>query len=43
MVSGSGAPDLRRSHTADLSTADRSGLRVLLDLAFEGGFTDDDW
>lgn len=37
------APQLRRCHTADLSVEDRRELRALLDLAFEDGFTDDDW
>lgn len=36
-------PVVRRCHTADLSPTDRAAMRALLDLAFEGGFTDDDW
>ncbi|MCY7395923.1 MAG: GNAT family N-acetyltransferase [Nocardioides sp.] len=36
-------PVVRRCHTADLTPTDRTELRALLDLAFDGGFTDDDW
>lgn len=37
------SPQVRRCHTADLSATDRSELRALLDLAFEGDFGDEDW
>jgi len=36
-------PVVRRCHTADLSATDRTEMRALLDLAFEGDFTDEDW
>ena len=34
---------VRTAHTADLSAAELTGIRRLLDLAFAGGFGDDDW
>ncbi len=35
--------DVRVGHTADLSPADRTAVRHLLDAAFDGDFTDEDW
>ncbi|MFI7672919.1 GNAT family N-acetyltransferase [Actinophytocola sp. NPDC049390] len=35
--------DVRVAHTADLSPADRTALRELLDAAFDGDFSDEDW
>jgi aminoglycoside 2'-N-acetyltransferase I len=35
--------DLRTAHTADLDASIRAAARALLDQAFEGDFTDDDW
>ncbi len=40
---GADAPALRRVHTADLSRASRSQIRVLCDVVFDGDFSDDDW
>jgi len=34
---------LRTAHTADLAPADLHAVRDLLDDAFEGGFSDEDW
>jgi aminoglycoside 2'-N-acetyltransferase I len=34
---------IRVAHSADLDLATRDAIRVLLDDAFEGAFTDDDW
>ncbi|GIM89430.1 GNAT family N-acetyltransferase [Paractinoplanes toevensis] len=34
---------LRTLHTADLTAAERSTIRQMLDLAFAGDFGDDDW
>ncbi len=34
---------MRTAPTADLSGAERSAIRGLLDLAFDGGFDDHDW
>ncbi|MFF3978922.1 GNAT family N-acetyltransferase [Streptomyces sp. NPDC001828] len=33
----------RTLHTAELTAAELDGIRALLDAAFEGGFSDDDW
>ncbi|MET7703619.1 GNAT family N-acetyltransferase [Streptomyces sp. NPDC005485] len=33
----------RTAHTADLSRAELDAVRALLDEAFEGGFSDEDW
>ena len=35
--------EIRRCHTSDLTAPELRALRGLLDLAFEGEFTDDDW
>ena len=35
--------ELRLAHTADLDAATLEGARALLDLAFEGHFSDHDW
>ena len=35
--------EVRRCHTSELSAAELVEMRDLLDLAFEGAFTDDDW
>jgi aminoglycoside 2'-N-acetyltransferase I len=35
--------DLRTAHTADLDASMLAAARALLDQAFEGDFTDDDW
>ncbi|GAB1513261.1 GNAT family N-acetyltransferase [Actinophytocola sp. KF-1] len=35
--------DVRVAHTADLSPADRTAVRQLLDAAFDGDFADEDW
>lgn len=35
--------DVRVAHTADLSPADLTAVRELLDAAFDGDFSDDDW
>jgi aminoglycoside 2'-N-acetyltransferase I len=35
--------DVRVAHTADLSPADRTAVRQLLDAAFDGDFSDEDW
>lgn len=35
--------DVRVAHTADLSPADLTAVRALLDAAFEGDFSDEDW
>ena len=35
--------EIRRCHTSDLTAAELRALRGLLDLAFDGEFTDDDW
>jgi aminoglycoside 2'-N-acetyltransferase I len=37
------APDVRVLPTADLSPADRAGLRAFLDTAYDGRFDDEDW
>lgn len=34
---------LRTAHTADLAPADLRAVRDLLDDAFDGGFSDEDW
>ncbi|MFE1963172.1 GNAT family N-acetyltransferase [Streptomyces sp. NPDC059479] len=34
---------LRTAHTFELLPADLAGIRALMDMAFEGGFTDEDW
>jgi aminoglycoside 2'-N-acetyltransferase I len=34
---------LKRAHTADLDTPSRAEIRALLDDAFDGDFSDDDW
>ncbi|MFG2656302.1 GNAT family N-acetyltransferase [Streptomyces sp. NPDC048425] len=34
---------LRTAHTADLTRAELRSVRALLDDAFDGGFSDDDW
>jgi len=36
-------PDIRVAHTADLDRATLRAVRALLDAAFEGDLTDDDW
>jgi aminoglycoside 2'-N-acetyltransferase I len=36
-------PDIRTAHTADLTPADRRAIRQLLDDAFEGQFSAEDW
>ncbi|MFC9844665.1 GNAT family N-acetyltransferase [Streptomyces sp. NPDC060223] len=36
-------PRLRTAHTADLTPADLDAVRALLDDAFEGNFSDEDW
>ena len=36
-------PDVRTLPTADLSPADRAGLRAFLDAAYDGRFDDEDW
>jgi aminoglycoside 2'-N-acetyltransferase I len=36
-------PDIRVAHTADLDRATLVAVRVLLDAAFEGDFSDADW
>lgn len=33
----------RTLHTAELTSTELAGIRALLDTAFEGGFSDDDW
>ena len=35
--------DVRVAHTADLSPADLAAVRELLDAAFDGDFSDEDW
>jgi aminoglycoside 2'-N-acetyltransferase I len=35
--------DVRVAHTADLSPADLTAVRKLLDAAFDGDFSDEDW
>jgi aminoglycoside 2'-N-acetyltransferase I len=35
--------DVRVAHTADLSPADLTAVRELLDAAFDGDFSDEDW
>jgi len=35
--------DIRTAHTADLDCATRDAARALLDAAFAGDFSDDDW
>ncbi|MFF5128904.1 GNAT family N-acetyltransferase [Streptomyces syringium] len=35
--------DVRTAHTADLTDAELTAIRTLLDDAFEGDFSDDDW
>jgi aminoglycoside 2'-N-acetyltransferase I len=35
--------DLRIAHTADLDASTRAAARALLDEAFQGDFSDDDW
>ncbi len=35
--------DVRVAHTADLSPADLTAVRQLLDAAFDGDFSDEDW
>jgi aminoglycoside 2'-N-acetyltransferase I len=35
--------ELRTAHTADLDASSLAAARALLDQAFEGDFTDDDW
>ncbi|MFD7237202.1 GNAT family N-acetyltransferase [Streptomyces syringium] len=35
--------DVRTAHTADLTDAELAAIRTLLDDAFEGDFSDDDW
>jgi aminoglycoside 2'-N-acetyltransferase I len=37
------APHVRSLPTADLSPADRAGLRAFLDTAYDGRFGDEDW
>ncbi|MGW2052600.1 GNAT family N-acetyltransferase [Streptomyces sp. NPDC001840] len=34
---------LRTAHTFELDPADLAGIRALMDEAFRGGFTDEDW
>jgi aminoglycoside 2'-N-acetyltransferase I len=36
-------PDIRTAHTADLTVADRQAIRRLMDDAFEGRFSTEDW
>ncbi|MFJ2827206.1 GNAT family N-acetyltransferase [Streptomyces sp. NPDC087263] len=36
-------PRLRTAHTADLTSAELHAVRALLDDAFEGNFSDEDW
>ncbi|MFE9769098.1 GNAT family N-acetyltransferase [Streptomyces sp. NPDC005808] len=36
-------PRLRTAHTADLTPAELDAVRALLDDAFEGNFSDEDW
>ena len=36
-------PDVRLAHTSQLDAPMREALRALLDAAFEGDFSDDDW
>ncbi|MEU4209154.1 GNAT family N-acetyltransferase [Streptomyces sp. NPDC026206] len=35
--------ELRTAHTSDLTPAELAGIRALMDDAFDGEFTDDDW
>jgi aminoglycoside 2'-N-acetyltransferase I len=35
--------EVRRCHTSDLSASELVAIRHLLDVAFEGAFTDEDW
>ncbi|MEU5422669.1 GNAT family N-acetyltransferase [Streptomyces sp. NPDC001407] len=35
--------DVRTAHTSQLSTAELTAVRALVDDAFEGNFSDDDW
>ncbi|MDX3455940.1 GNAT family N-acetyltransferase [Streptomyces sp. ME02-8801-2C] len=37
------APTLRTAHTADLTAAEHAAARGLLDVAFDGDFSDEDW
>jgi aminoglycoside 2'-N-acetyltransferase I len=36
-------PGVTLAHTADLDTATRAAIRALLDAAFDGEFSDEDW
>ncbi|MFF8729642.1 GNAT family N-acetyltransferase [Streptomyces sp. NPDC015171] len=38
-----GAMTLRLAHTAELEPSELRAVRALLDAAFDGGFSDDDW
>ncbi|MFI1799472.1 GNAT family N-acetyltransferase [Streptomyces sp. NPDC020379] len=38
-----GMTDVRIAHTSQLGTAELGAVRALMDHAFEGNFTDDDW
>lgn len=43
MTSGQSVPIMQVAHAADLDAAALGAARALLDTAFEGEFTDDDW